>query len=643
MRLWLFVMMAHASLPFVGLAARAENDRLELDGALRERCLSTLRQGLVSDEFWPSMHAAEGLSLAGQGSEVRAGLAQKSPADDQQRCGLAREAVRAGDRSQIAKLIEILGNVESNGRIHAAESLFKIAEVGDGKLLRAALAQDADLKLKLMAAAALARCGHPTALVAVRRYVNHDDIDLRKTAAWILGQLGSPEDIGLLRSLMAREQDELARAYCQHALALLADGAGKMALGENLKSKSPLVRTYAAEFAGYCRGVEFRDRLVELLDDSTLDVRVRAAQSLLALTEPSGTLGLPVAVAREDISRDVYPATAANPRYSEGSIAVLKDGSLVYATTEFVGGGADHAAARIVARVSRDGGRTWSDARVLQENTGKQNVMSVTLRRLSPGTYDGPLGMFYLIKNGSDDLKVWQRISTDEARSFGDPILVTNGPGYHVMNNDRVSLLSSGRLICPISWTDDVFKAGRGHFISRCYFSDDGGQTWRRSSDQVDQPKRGAMEPEVVELEDGKLLMIVRTQLGRIATSASTDGGDHWSAAGELPLQSPESPATIRRVPTTGDLLLIWNNVYAAGASHGGKRTPLTAAISSDGGRSWQHVRNLEEDANQAYAYTSITFHRDRALLSYYVADSTTGRISSRFRSLPVSWFYESQ
>src|SRR4029079_6498707 len=156
-----------------------------------------------------------------------------------------------------------------------------------------------------------------------------------------------------------------------------------------------------------------------------------------------------------------------------------------------------------------------------------------------------------------------------------------------------------------------------------------------------DQPQRGAMEPEGVELEGGELLMIVGTQLGRIATSHSTDGGAHWSADDQLSVNSPESPATIRRIPATGDLLLVWNNTYAAASNHGGKRTPLTAAVSSDVGRTWRHVRNLETEATAGYAYTSILFHRDRVLLSYYVSDEKSGRISSRFRSLPVSWLYE--
>jgi sialidase-1 len=274
-----------------------------------------------------------------------------------------------------------------------------------------------------------------------------------------------------------------------------------------------------------------------LLDEPNLDVRVRAAQSLIVLSLPADALGLPVAAGLPDISRDVYPATDKNPRYSEGSVAVLKDGTLLYATTEFVGGAGDDATARVIARESRDGGRTWGRARVLQENIGKQNVMSVTLRRLNPGATEGPLGLFYLVKNGSTDLKAYLRVSTDEAKTFGNPVCVTEQAGYHVMNNDRVAVLSTGRLVCPVARTDDVSKAG--HFASLCYFSDDGGKTWKKGTDTVDAPKRGAMEPEVIELTDGKLLMIVRTQSGHIATAVSKDGGDHWGEPGQLPVKAP--------------------------------------------------------------------------------------------------------
>ncbi|MEX2173462.1 MAG: exo-alpha-sialidase [Pirellulaceae bacterium] len=613
---------------------------IELDAELRERCLTVIRAGLTSDQFWPAMHAAEALTLAGHGDEVLRALASRTAQDDQQQCGLAREAVRAGDRRQIHALLEILIKPGSNGHIHAAESLFKVAEVGDGRALRAALAQSEDLRLKLMAAAALARAGHPRALDDVRAQLKHDDREIRKVAVWILGQLGQQSDIAGIRACLSREDDALARAYCANALACLGDAEGKRLLAENLAAEDPAVRTYAADFAGYARNIDQQAKLAALLGDKKLDVRVRAAQSLIALSLPPSQLGLPIAIAKEDLARDVYAATAEHPRYSEGSIAVLTDGSLLFATTEFVGGGADHATARIIARVSRDGGRTWGKPRVLQENVGKQNVMSATLRRLMPGRHDGPLGLVYLVKNGPNDLKAYLRISTDEARTFGEPILITDAPGYHVMNNDRLTVLTSGRLVCPVAWTDDVHKPGRGHFVSWCYLSDDGGRIWRRSAGQVDQPQRGAMEPGVIELNDGNVLMIVRTQLGHVATSRSTDGGDHWSEPAALSVKSPEAPATIRRIPATGDLLLLWNNSHQPGAGHGGPRTPLTAAISSDEGQTWRHVRNLETNPDQGFAYTSVLFVRDRLLLSYYVSEK--GRISSRFRSLPVSWLYES-
>jgi sialidase-1 len=660
-------------LGIAGLLPADDIDRsrpVPLAAEMRQRCVDILRAGLKSDEFWPSMHAAEALTIAGHGGDVIAALRDRvaTEPDHQHRCGLARELVRAGDRTFLPVLFDTLRDEKSNGRIHAAESLYKVAEIGDGRLMRDTL-WSKDNRLRLMSAAALGRCGNESALGALRSFLKHEDRELRKIAAWVLGLLGDLRDLEIIHTQQQAEDDPVARTYFTNALACLGFSAGREELGRNLGSADSSIRTYSAEFAGYSRCVEHREKLIKLLDDATLDVRVRAAQSLVALSLPPRALGLPIAVTSEDISVDVYQATPEHPRYSEGSIIALRDNSLLYAVTEFGGNGADHANAAIVGKSSSDGGRTWGLSRVLQPNVGRQNVMSVTLRRLpSPASQQtspqlpkggqggvraseapndsSPLGMFYLVKNSPTDLKVYLRISRDEAKSFGDPILVTNASGYHVMNNDRVTVLSSGRLVCPVSWCEDVSK-GAGHFVSSCHLSDDGGQTWRVGTGKVDQPKRGAMEPEVIELIDlltskpDGLLMIVRTQLGIIATSTSTDGGDRWSESRRLPVSAPEAPATIRRVPATGDLLLVWNNTFQSGAGHGGKRTPLTAAISTDEGQTWSRVRNVETSSDQGFAYTSVLFHKDRVLLSYYVSDDKTGKISSRFRSLPARWFYE--
>lgn len=620
----------------VSFAAEPEtkSQPIELSADLRTRCVEILRAGFQSNEFWPSMHAAEALTVGGYGDEVITALLKRQPtiSDDQQRCGIARELVRAGDRSHAAVMLGILAKEDDYAHTHAAESLYKVLEIGDGKLLRKALANNENPIFQLMAAAALARSGNPRALGLIRNQLVVGNGDARGIAAWILARIGDSSDIPQLKANLKREDDPVKSSYFVNALAALGNEEGRRMVEKNLGHESPAIRTYAAVFSGDARMTGVAPQLEKLLDDPGLDVRIRAAQSLLTLAQP--------VVETEEFSRDVFPSTVENPRYSEGSIISLRDGALLYATTEFIGSGSDFAKARIIAKTSQDGGRSWSKARVMQENIGGKNVMSVTLRRLPKTKIHPPsLGMFFLIKNDFNDLRLYLRISNDEGRTFGDRILVTDGPGYHVMNNDRVTVLKNGRLLCPISWTADVKKIN--HFTCFCAISDDGGRSWHRGKGEVDQPKRGAMEPEVLELNDGRLLMTVRTQMGYIAVSYSEDGGETWSSAKSWNVKSPEAPATLRRIPSTGDLLLIWNHTHQADAGHGGKRTPLTAAISTDEGRTWQFERNLETRDDQTYAYTSILFDRGRALLSYYVRDEQSGQIFSRFRSLPIGRFYQ--
>ena len=62
-----------------------------------------------------------------------------------------------------------------------------------------------------------------------------------------------------------------------------------------------------------------------------------------------------------------------------------------------------------------------------------------------------------------------------------------------------------------------------------CYYSDDNGRTWQECRNYVDLPLRGAEEPKIAELRDGRLMMIMRTQLGSVFKSISEDGGASWS------------------------------------------------------------------------------------------------------------------
>lgn len=264
---------------------------ITLSPQVRARCVEILRSGLRAEDFWPAMHAAEALSLAGYGDEVRSSLEPrlKTETDDRHRCGLARELVRAGDLSQSAIMLDILAKQDPYGHVHACESLFKCCRTGDGRLLREAMAQKENPALGIMAAAALARAGSTdatSAMALLRQRLLDPDPEVSRIAAWVLGQVGDPSDIPQLRKNLAAFRDPMARAYHEHALACVGDAEGLQALARNLRCEDPGIRVHAANFAGEARAVELAEALTALLDDAELDVRIRAAQSLLMLAQP---------------------------------------------------------------------------------------------------------------------------------------------------------------------------------------------------------------------------------------------------------------------------------------------------------------------------------------------------------------------
>ncbi|MBI3772406.1 MAG: exo-alpha-sialidase [Gammaproteobacteria bacterium] len=310
-----------------------------------------------------------------------------------------------------------------------------------------------------------------------------------------------------------------------------------------------------------------------------------------------------------------------NPRNSEGSFIQLQDGRILFIYTRFSGGYQDHDAACLVARLSPDNGQTWTtDDELIVANEGKQNVMSVSLLRLP----DRRIALFYERKNSSADCRPYLRYSSDEGHTWTTPItcISDNEMGYYVLLNDRVVQLRSGRLVMPVALHNAPgWPKWTSYGVAMCYLSDDQGQTWRRSVSTLDGKMETrhviVQEPGVIELKNGRLMMFCRTDAGYQYFSYSEDGGDHWSPLQTSAILSPLSPASIKRIPNTGDLLMIWNNSPTVEAALQDERTPLTAAISRDEGKSWNHVITLENDPEGWYCYTAIHFAKDNVLLAY--------------------------
>jgi len=352
-----------------------------------------------------------------------------------------------------------------------------------------------------------------------------------------------------------------------------------------------------------------------------------------------------MATDRNDLVREVLSInpTPESPRNSEGDIIALRDppaGGLLLAYTHFTAGSHDNSAAYVAARYSSDEGRTWVEDQVLLAREGEMNSMSVSLLRLS----SGPLAIFYLVKNSTLDCRLFMRTSNDESKSWSDPVCATPAPGYHVVNNARVVQLSSGRLVVPAAlheWPSETTRIEPGRAM--CFLSDDLGKTWRRSNTVLEPPAgsgSGLQEPGVIELRSGALLMLCRTDLGVQYRSHSQDGGDTWSPAEPSSIASPCSPATLRRIPKTGELLIIWND-HAKPYDHlGQKRTPLATAISRDEGKTWTNRKILEDDPDGWFCYTSCTFVGEHALLSYCAGGKDVGRLNRlRVMRIHTSWF----
>jgi len=358
----------------------------------------------------------------------------------------------------------------------------------------------------------------------------------------------------------------------------------------------------------------------------------------------------------------IAPADAQHPRNDHASMVELRDGRLMLAYIEFCGGeeliGHDHAPSNIVAVESSDGGRTWGNGRVLAtNNAGDANVYHPCLLRLRSGEILFLHLRYHQLKEGEAvKVSAWLSRSSDDGKTFSTPLQPPTLQGASDCNG--LVLLSTGRIILPTDRTQGVWcgvtAAGEAadHSICGCCFSDDNGLTWSENRNWIDLPRRGAMEPHVAELRDGRLLMTMRTELGAIFQSYSTDGGETWSLPQTTGLKAPESMPCLVKIPRTGDLLLIWNNsLFDPKYDHSGKRTPLTVAISTDDGRSWKNVKNIETDPNYEFTNPGCHFTSKGKVLMTYVASkmddpNPPGRLGRSRMPLKavladLEWLYE--
>lgn len=271
------------------------------------------------------------------------------------------------------------------------------------------------------------------------------------------------------------------------------------------------------------------------------------------------------------------------------------------------------------ARTSSDGGKTWSSLRTLFKLPEEAGGFGYSLAFIDRA---GELHLFFFcdansgvikpnpkarpMRAGLGQLDIWQARTTGGRSRWEPPARIWQGRAGDMQS---VTQLKSGRILLPISyWVDrnwghrgegaDAFTF-YGSFRSSAIYSDDGGATWKQSRSELKVPTSGlgdlgAIEPVVIELKDGRVLNLIRTQMGRFYESYSRDGGETWSPAVPSNIHSSDSPAGLLRLKD-GRLLNFVNDCRRFPYANGGRQV-LHATVSADEGRTWTGWREVIRD-----------------------------------------------
>ena len=297
-------------------------------------------------------------------------------------------------------------------------------------------------------------------------------------------------------------------------------------------------------------------------------------------------------------------------RGADGDFYVMPDGTLVasyngFASKVGTSGGGDASDSSLNAFTSTDGGYTWSDGKsFLIKNEDSLNVLNPTYIWLA----GGELGLIYIEKEATEIANIYIRRSTDNGLTWGDAQRITDEPqGYSITSSGhRVLRLSTGRILLPVGYSatvNDVYGSDRA--IGYVWYSDDEGHTWQRSLDALTLP-HAALEPSVAELQNGNILLSLRTREERVIyQSISTDGGLTWAQPIKIDIQSPSATNTVMKLPVTGDIALFWNNDFS---EKGTDRRPLTVLLTSDDGLSYHNLRSLV-DCDYPTPWPSVAFY----------------------------------
>jgi sialidase-1 len=288
----------------------------------------------------------------------------------------------------------------------------------------------------------------------------------------------------------------------------------------------------------------------------------------------------------------------------------------------------------ILVRRSEDGGQSWSPQAVVWDDGAN------TCGNPCP-VVDQVSGRIYLFmtwnlgsdhedkiirKKSSQTRKPFLCYSDDDGLSWSEPVNMSascknpdwgwyaTGPGIGIqMKSEKYW----NRMLIPANHSYDVrdsneaVRGGYG-YGSHVLFSDDGGKSW----DMSESITPGCNESQVVELENGDLMMNMRSynKQGCRAVSVSHDGGASWSEIShDSQLVEPVCQASLISYGAfQGKKLFLFSNPASTS-----RRNHMTIRASLDNCRSWTAALLIHEGPA---AYSCLTVLPDGKIGLLYEA-----------------------
>jgi len=269
------------------------------------------------------------------------------------------------------------------------------------------------------------------------------------------------------------------------------------------------------------------------------------------------------------------------PSSHASNLLVLSNGDLLcaYYSGEWEG---QSGTAIVISRLVK-GSHGWSRPAVIARETGKAFENPVLFESA------GMLWLFYTAQAadaGQSEAQIFTRTSADAGQTWTAAKVAFSKAGSF----DREPLVvADGQWLFPIYYTP---KSDAENY-SAVEISHDKGQSWREC--QVP-GSNGLVQPDVVELSPRRLKAFLRSRFADWVYTSNSQDGCTWTTPEPTQIPNNNSSIQVTRL-RDGHLLMAFNNIQATttrGKPLDTARWPLSVALSTDEGRTWPWVRDVD-------------------------------------------------